>query len=267
MDIAGEKYWSSQWENLQLPKPIQLSGIRPSVGFYRQFHRIWRRYLPHKLGKRNNFLEIGCARSVWLPYFSKEGYNVTGIDYSLAGCQQAKAVLQREGIAGKIHHQDLFFPAKDQREQFDVVFSHGVVEHFLETEKIIKAVSQYLRPKGIIITIIPNYTGWLGKLKGFINPESLNLHVLLDREDLERYHRACSFRKLYCDYQIFFNPNGLHAKPNWPGSVKTIFKNAILIANIIVGWFWLAMPNFSPKKRTGSYIVYIGEKVIRDHQN
>jgi 2-polyprenyl-3-methyl-5-hydroxy-6-metoxy-1,4-benzoquinol methylase len=262
LDVAGEKYWSTQWQHMQLPRPIQLSGIRPSVGFYRQFHRIWRRYLPFDPGKGKNFLEIGCARSVWLPYFSKEGYNVSGLDYSSAGCQQARAVLQREGAAGQIYHQDLFFPEDNQREQFDVVFSNGVVEHFLETETIIKAISQYLRPGGKIITIIPNYTGWLGKLKGFINQESLNIHVLLNRQDLEKHHQACSFRKLYCDYRIFIDPNCLHAKANWPKLVKIVFKKIIFIANIIVGWVWLALPNFTPKKRTGSYIIYIGEKVI-----
>lgn len=64
-------------------------------------------FLRWRLGAKDFFLEIGCARSRWLPYFAKEfGFEVSGIDYSEVGSQQATQILFNEGVQGNIVFAD-----------------------------------------------------------------------------------------------------------------------------------------------------------------
>src|SRR5438552_12828083 len=51
------------------------------------------------------------------------------ITASTSGCEQARAVLARDGVDGKIVEADVFTPPSELHESFDVVFTLGVVEH------------------------------------------------------------------------------------------------------------------------------------------
>jgi cyclopropane fatty-acyl-phospholipid synthase-like methyltransferase len=106
--------------------------------------------------QNTKLLEIGCARSAWLPYFAKEfGFKVYGVDYSELGCEQALQILSNEGMEGEIVCSDFFSPPESMIGQFDVVVSFGVLEHFQDAQGCILAFSKYLKRNGIMITNIP----------------------------------------------------------------------------------------------------------------
>jgi len=99
-DKAGSEYWSGAWES-----NFSLKGFNPES-------RHWRNHINRQFGKRfdrlfsevgsegKQLLEIGAARSIWLPYFAKQyGLHVTGIDYSEIGCEQAQQILDAENVA------------------------------------------------------------------------------------------------------------------------------------------------------------------------
>lgn len=72
MDKAGKKYWDECWETIQIP-----SLIDPGLPGLRNYpRRCWHQYFCEVFaGRETNkmkLLEIGCASSVWLPYFARE---------------------------------------------------------------------------------------------------------------------------------------------------------------------------------------------------
>ena len=90
-------------------------------------------------------LEIGCAKSAWLPYFAKEfSLSVCGLDYSPIGCQMSRKILQANGVVAEVFCADLFSPPDNMLGVFDVVVSLGVVEHFEDTASCLNAVSSFL---------------------------------------------------------------------------------------------------------------------------
>jgi 2-polyprenyl-3-methyl-5-hydroxy-6-metoxy-1,4-benzoquinol methylase len=146
-------------------------------------------------------LEIGCARSAWLPYFAKEfNFKVSGLDYSPLGCEMAEELLRRNDIKSTIVCADLFSPPEDMMGQFDVVCSFGVVEHFDSTSACLAALSKFLKPGGIIVTSIPNMTGAIGLLQKITNKPVYDIHVPIDREMLLSAHEKAEFKIIENDY-------------------------------------------------------------------
>ncbi len=259
--LVGEATWSAQWRRQPLPRPIRLTGFTPGPAYYRQFDNLFRRFLPRPVHSPMRFLEIGCARSLWLPYFVREwGYEVAGLDYSEVGCEQARALLERERIAGTVICQDLFAPRLDQENSFDIIFSQGVVEHFPDTAGVIRAMARYLRPGGTMITFIPNYTGWLGQIKGLFDPGFRETHVLLSREDFLAAHLAAGVHPRHCSHLIFLDPNCVHPGRSWPKWRQKIFLTLRSVPEVLAGLIWLLWPRLPVDHRTASVIVFIGAK-------
>lgn len=151
-------------------------------------------------------MEIGCANSAWLPYFAKRfGFRVAGLDYSSVGCLRTEQVLAREGVPGDIVCGDLFLPPNWMLSQFEVALSFGVVEHFEDTVHSVRAITDLVRPGGIVFTIIPNLAGVLGPLQRFINKPVYDVHVPLTARGLAEAHREAGLRVVASDYLVPIN--------------------------------------------------------------
>jgi SAM-dependent methyltransferase len=153
-----------------------------------------------------NLLELGCASSAWLPYFSKEfGFCVTGIDYSSLGCDQAKAILVKEGVEGEVMLADILFPPPQLVDRFDYVVSFGVVEHFEATDECLKSCGAFLKSGGTMVTVIPNMNGLVGGLQKRLAREVYDIHVPLDAKALRRAHEVAGLEILRCEYFCFLH--------------------------------------------------------------
>lgn len=206
MDKAGKSYWDFTWEHAYLPET--LNPFRPGPNHYidRKFHGFFERVFADKETKNSKLLEIGCARSKWLPYFAKEfGFKVYGIDYSEIGGKQAVQVLSNEGVEGQIICADFFSPSEWMIGEFDVVISFGVLEHFEDTEGCILAFSKFLKQEGIMITNIPNLMGLLGLIQKLMNRNVFNLHVPLSLAEILEAHQKNMLEPVSCDYFLSVN--------------------------------------------------------------
>ena len=94
---------------------------------------------------------------------------MSGLDYSDIGCQKSRAILRNEGVEGQIFHGDMFDPPAHLKGKFDVVFSNGLVEHFEDTKKAVSACASFLKPGGMMVTLIPNLSGMLGPLQQILD--------------------------------------------------------------------------------------------------
>lgn len=207
-DRAGEDYWSSVWKNTELPEPINPLNKRLKNHIIIEFDKIFKKVLGNFDLKGKKILEVGCGNSVWLPYLSKT-FNLvpTGLDYSEFGCEQERRIFQRDAIKGEVYCADMFNPPVELLGSFDIVLSMGVVEHFEDTAKAIKAMKSYIKPDGIIITTIPNNVGLTGWLQKLINRPVYDIHNIIDKNDLEVAHRENDFEIFFSEYVVSV---GLH---------------------------------------------------------
>jgi cyclopropane fatty-acyl-phospholipid synthase-like methyltransferase len=192
-------------------------------------------------------VEVGCAQSVYLPYFAKQfGFKVCGIDRSEMGCDRARTILEREGVKGEVYCADFFSAPAQLIGRFDVVTSFGVVEHFQQTAEALRGMARLLKPGGRMFTNIPNLTGVLGYQK-LLDQDIYDAHVLLTRESLASAHREAGLEIESCDY---FLPICLEVfnLERWP-------KHLL---------YWFTVRSFTAISRA---VWFVDDHVVRIRQN
>ena len=110
--------------------------------------------------KSKKILEIGCGVGNDLMQFARAGADVSARDITENAVKLAAANLAREGYKGDIKQgnaEALDFPD----DTFDVVYSHGVLHHTVDTEKSIGEVRRVLKPGGEAIIMLYNRISWL----------------------------------------------------------------------------------------------------------
>jgi SAM-dependent methyltransferase len=197
---VSRRYWDDMWLTDALPAPLDFSSgvlVKPVSRHIRDF------VVAHvePLGPAPAVVEIGCGGSVWLPYFRKvRGWRAAGVDYSPRGCALARRVLDRASVDVPVHCCDLFAPLPELIDVFDAVWSFGVVEHFVPTSRVIGALAQFIRPGGVVVTIVPNLVGWLGALQKRLNRSIYEMHVPLTPESLAQAHAEAGLEVLEARY-------------------------------------------------------------------
>lgn len=98
-------------------------------------------------------LEVGCGVGTDGVRFARNGAIYTGFD----GSKEATALAQRrfdlEGLEATFVNGDATsLPFAD--DSFDLVYSHGVIHHFEQTEKAVEEFRRMLRPGGVAIVML-----------------------------------------------------------------------------------------------------------------
>jgi SAM-dependent methyltransferase len=98
-------------------------------------------------------LEIGCGLGTDGAQFSKAGANYTGVDLTDAAVDLARRRFQLFDLPGCFQTGDaehLDFPDED----FDLVYSHGVLHHTPDTAQAIREIHRVLRPGGRAVVML-----------------------------------------------------------------------------------------------------------------
>ncbi|MFQ5432818.1 MAG: class I SAM-dependent methyltransferase [Nitrospinota bacterium] len=262
MDSKTDKsYWDRCWNQEPLPRPLKLSdyGLRNHIrlSIHNYFCHVFSIAGLETHGA--SIVEIGCGRSIWLPYFEKEfGFRVTGVDYSEEGCAQARQLFERQNMETSVEFVcgDAFEVANLMDSRFDVIFTNGFIEHFTQTSEAISSLARYIRPGGVMISIIPNLSGTLGFLQRLLDREVYEVHVPLDARQLAVAHQDAGLEVIESRYLItmgynILNPSRLSTRSVVNGLKKAMFY--VLIAGSAAVWsleilFGKQMPSrtFSP---------------------
>jgi 2-polyprenyl-3-methyl-5-hydroxy-6-metoxy-1,4-benzoquinol methylase len=203
-DRAGHDYWAQGWENVSVPPmhDLERPSLRNWIDF--QYMQVFRKVLP--FGQKRSVIELGCGNSIWLAYFKKYfDAEVTGLDYTASGCRTAKSVLSHYGTDAEIIEGDIFAPAEDLKNRFDVVFTNGVVEHFENTADCLKHCAAFAKPGGKIITFIPNLKGIIGAAQKRLDRGIYDIHIPLDLDDLKRAHEEAGLTVVEGNYLMPLN--------------------------------------------------------------
>ncbi|MBI4906120.1 MAG: class I SAM-dependent methyltransferase [Acidobacteria bacterium] len=200
-DLTTVAYWDQVAQDTKLARPIDPAGRSPRNRLRRAFHEEFTRGFGEAPLWGRRILEIGCAGSVWLPYFHRTfGLDVAGLDYSEEGCAQSRRVMQRENVPCEIICADLFAPPDHLMEAFDYVVSFGVVEHFTDTASALAVCARLVRPGGTLITFVPNMAGSVGLLQRWVDRAVYDIHVSLDAPTLARAHAEAGLQNLSTRY-------------------------------------------------------------------
>lgn len=117
-------------------------------------------------------LEAGCGSGIMSVYFSKKGIISTALDRDEQVLQIAESSAQKLGGSVNFKPGDIFdLPFKDN--EFDAVFSQGVLEHF-EGRLVQKAVAEQLR-------VAP--TVWISVPTKYYNHQDFGDERLMTKED------------------------------------------------------------------------------------
>jgi len=248
-DKAGEEYWELVWNDKNVITKVDMDYYTNKL-----LHNLYNKYLTWDDTK--SICEIGCAMSQNLLYFNDYfGYQINGFDYEKKSSIKTKKIYQDMGYNVNIYHHDFF--DIDQIEQYDILSSFGVFEHFENLEEAIKITKRYLKNKGIILTVIPNMNGIVGFLQKKLNKKVYDVHIPYKKDDILNAHENSGYKTLYCGYYGIYqagvvNLNGINNQQIISKILAIPGKPLYYISKL----FNLKL-DF---KFNSPYIIYIGQK-------
>lgn len=155
---------------------------------------------------RQKILEVGCGGSVWLPYFRKVyGLEITGVDYSRTGIALSREILGRNEVDGRLIQADIFEPDIALAGSFDIAFSLGFIEHFDDPSDVLRIITGFLRPGGLLLTWVPNTAGWILQAGRALDKKRRNIYSPLDLKRLIGMHHALNMRIMVSAYTQFLD--------------------------------------------------------------
>lgn len=105
------------------------------------------RLFPYDAYKGGRVLEIGCGLGTMLMNWAKMGADCTGVDLNPTSVEQTKKRFDMNGLKGNVSLEDANkLPFKDN--EFDYVYSWGVLHHSPNLELSIKELFRVLKPGG-----------------------------------------------------------------------------------------------------------------------
>ena len=131
---------------------------------YTQMPRWWKRvYDLARLPSSGKILEVGCGSGAQLIPLAARGFQTTGIDVSLDALERFQKILaglnkfRSEPLPVALQNGD--FAQMQPVPEFAIVFSFGVIEHFLNHRERLEFLRQKFRwtaPGGGCISCVPN---------------------------------------------------------------------------------------------------------------
>lgn len=113
--------------------------------------QFYKRWLPKT--KDASILELCCGTGRLTLPIAKEGYNITGVDFTASMLDQAKVKASNEGLEIKFIEADMRY--LDLQDKFDLIFiPFNSIHHLYKNEDVFNAfnvVKKHLKPKGLFI--------------------------------------------------------------------------------------------------------------------
>jgi len=100
------------------------------------------------------FLDVGCGEGWALSYWFKHGWDVTGVDFSTAACQNHNPELAKTVITGEI--EESLNELIRQGYRFDLLWLDNVLEHARDPELLLHQLHQLAGTDAILAIEVPN---------------------------------------------------------------------------------------------------------------
>lgn len=207
IDLTDDKFWNKAWS---LKKGSQSNPfILSSVESRKTIAGIL-----STLPLNGKVIELGCAPGSYLElYHSLRGdLHYGGVDIAEDGVKITKELMEKKHIKGSVFTADLRRPVPDLENNYDLVCSHGLIEHFEDFGAIMKEHYKFSRPGGTIFITIPNYAHPFIKL----------LLTLFSKKTVETHNFKCmslaALEKASLDSSVTLVESGSYGGPLIPHS-------------------------------------------------
>ena len=181
-----EEFWDQIWTQQKIQGELHAVNV---------FH-ILKRLLEKNLDKNKKNLEAGCGLGRYLIYFTRQGYDMDGLDYS----QPCIDALKKFDSSLQVKLGDVQeLPYPDQ--SYDTYVSIGVLEHIKNgPQKALKEASRVIKPGGKLFITGPFFKqNMFGKLERILKPANFDPK---GREFLE-YHYTIKEMSKYIEQAGF----------------------------------------------------------------
>ncbi|MDY6972040.1 MAG: methyltransferase domain-containing protein [Thermodesulfobacteriota bacterium] len=142
--------------------------------------------------KVKTVIEVGCGLGHTLEFYYRGDFNCIGIDIS----PHAVAVCKNKGLPAILQNLE------DVIEQYDLVSSDGMLEHFLDFAPYARHLMRISRQ--YVLLIQPNHDSFFGKTLAYL------AELLKSSENVFEYNYRIK------DFVDVFHRNGFEAKQNYP---------------------------------------------------
>lgn len=155
-DELSELYQKDYFED-QYDRGLEIGSHELKRRLSQETHRI--RFF-RRLKKRGRILDIGCGMGYFLAACRSFGYDVEGMDISSYSAAYVQDQLGIPVTVGTI--ENISFPP----DSFDVVTLWHFLEHTPDPRLYLSKCRQWLKPTGLVVIDVPNYTGTDARLSG-----------------------------------------------------------------------------------------------------
>lgn len=214
------------------------------------------RYLSHNV--KGKVLEVGCAPGGFLVSYNKRyGYNPWGFDYSPEGVTKTQKNFMDHGLnPDQVKVADFFSDEiiNKYAQQFDLVTSHGFIEHFENVADVVQRHITLLKKGGLLLITIPNLRGFNYFRAQISSPEKLAMHNL-----------SIMQKSAFTD---IFTKHESQLEPLFSGYIGTLTIRHLLpkwmpdMEGIVDKMLWLLLKdNALPSSFFSPHLMYIGRKI------
>lgn len=177
-----------------------------------------------------SLLDVGCGEGHSLKYFSSQGWQVHGLDFSRDGCERNNPDCIQWLTQGDVFENINRLIA--DKAAYDMVMLDNVLEHVIEPLDLLKGLHTLVRPGGLLVVEVPNdfsivqmaalNRGWIDRTYWVDMPEHLSY---FDAGSLRAIctEAGWTFGELMSDFPIDWflaNPNSNYIAPGLTGVGK-----------------------------------------------
>lgn len=192
-ELTDKAFWANYWES---KKDL---AFEVPAGY--TFHKLLKSIVEEKQTK--SAIELGGFPGYYAIFLKK----YFGLDTTLFDFYVHQKVLKEVLNANNLDVKDIKVIEGDlfnyhPQEQYDLVLSCGLIEHFNDTKDIISRHLEFLKPGGTLFITLPNFTGvngWVQRKYDMSNYEKHNISSM-NPQRLAAYCKELGLKNVEANY-------------------------------------------------------------------
>lgn len=197
-ELTDKAFWANYWESKK--------GLAFKVPANYTFHKLLQKVVAEN--KVSSAIELGGFPGYYAIFLKK----YFGLQTTLFDFYVHQKVLKEVLAANDLTENDVLVIEGDlfnyqPKEQYDLVLSCGLIEHFNDTKDVIARHLAFLKPGGILFITLPNFTGvngWVQRRYDIDNYEKHNISSM-DPQALAGYCRDLGLKNIEAYYNGKFS--------------------------------------------------------------
>lgn len=191
--LTDRTFWQKYWES----KSNLIVDIKPNYLFHELFSKIIHQR------KVVSAIELGGFPGYYSIFLNKYfSIRTTLLDFFIH-----KEILSNVAQANDVKVTDIATIETDlfnyvPQEQYDLVFSCGLIEHFRDTKDIINKHIPFMKPNSMLLITLPNFKSVNGWFQRKFDIENYNKHHIdcMDPDFLTQLAKELGLKEISCRY-------------------------------------------------------------------